>query len=464
MNRANQHALFQATNQGLLGIRQAEINYYVSLNTAFGTQAALVGGFTYGIFTQNAFDETQAFAKAFRDIYWIASSATIAAAVHVILSTMLLQTLGPGLALHGPVGSMVRACEGMREEQKMVTFAFAVMMVMFSLSTLMLFWTVMTIQAAAGSTFVWLVAVRFYYFYCERIYLRFYWKQEEDYLHRDDDKDPSEQYADGPKVLNSGTRENPMHARPQSMAMTGSNSPQQRYVSSEDGVAMTEKSSGRRVSMIPSMRLPFGRQSAAQAAPKPNDTEITDLSTLNSLSSKDILMQGYILMKRPSRNSKVRKTWKRYYFILNGLGHFFYYRNRQEYREKPEAPKRKRPLSLSEFHVTVWRGESMTENKTKGASSILFQFLLSPKDYEPSVQDMQETMQSMMDSDASGNNDDEDDEDSDETTTGTVVAGNRARTVSAPYARKWAMRCDTEEELNMWLDSMREVSPTSFSD
>eukprot|EP01033_Poteriospumella_lacustris_P001566 gene1565-1135_t len=354
MNRANQHALFQATNQGLLGIRQAEINYYVSLNSAFGTQAALIGGFTYGIFTQEMFDVTQAYASIFRDIYWIASSATIAAAVHVILSTMLLQTLGPGLALHGPVGSMVRACEGMREEQKMVTFAFAMMMVLFSLSTLMLFWAVMTIQAAAGSTFVWVLAVRFYYFYCERIYLRFYWKQEEDYLHRDDDdKDPSEQYSDGPKVFTGGSRENPMHARPQSMAMTSGNSSQSR---SEDGVAMTEKSSGRRTSLIPSMRLPFSRQSAAQAAPKPSDTEITDLSTLNSLTSKDILMQGYILMKRPSRNSKVRKSWKRCYFILNGLGHFFYYRNRQEYREKPEAPKRKRPLSLSEFHVTVWRG------------------------------------------------------------------------------------------------------------
>ncbi len=45
MNRANQAALYQATNQGLLSIRQSELNYYVNLNVAFGTQAALIGGF-----------------------------------------------------------------------------------------------------------------------------------------------------------------------------------------------------------------------------------------------------------------------------------------------------------------------------------------------------------------------------------------------------------------------------------
>ncbi len=53
MNRANQQALFQQTNQGLLSIRQSEVNYYQSLNVAFGTQAALIGGFTYGVFTQH---------------------------------------------------------------------------------------------------------------------------------------------------------------------------------------------------------------------------------------------------------------------------------------------------------------------------------------------------------------------------------------------------------------------------
>lgn len=218
MNRANQYALYQATNQGLLGIRQAEINYYISLNVAFGTQAALIGGFTYGIFTQNQINEANVYSSHFQDIYWVSSSGTIAAAVHVILTTMLLQVLGPGLALHGPIGSMARACEGMRKEQKSIITAFIVMIVLFSISTILSFWAVMSLEAATGATAVWLVASRYYYFYCERIYLRFYWKEEQDYWRRSEDhqSDPAgvDHYdaAYEPPVLDSANPNlNPIH-------------------------------------------------------------------------------------------------------------------------------------------------------------------------------------------------------------------------------------------------------------
>lgn len=144
MNRANQLALFQATNQGLLNIRQQELNYYINLNIAFGTQAALIGGFTYGVFTQNQKNEDYDYAYIFQDIYWITSAGTIAASVHVIITTMLLQVLGPGLALHGPVGSVANAAEGLRREQKTVITAFIVMMILFSLSTVLSFWAVMS--------------------------------------------------------------------------------------------------------------------------------------------------------------------------------------------------------------------------------------------------------------------------------------------------------------------------------
>ncbi|RYH11043.1 hypothetical protein EON65_39035 [archaeon] len=144
MNRANQIALFQATNQGLLNIRQAELNYYINLNIAFGTQAALIGGFTYGVFTQNQKNEDYDYAYIFQDIYWITSAGTIAASVHVIITTMLLQVLGPGLALHGPVGSVANAADGLRREQKTVITAFILMMILFSFSTVLSFWAVMS--------------------------------------------------------------------------------------------------------------------------------------------------------------------------------------------------------------------------------------------------------------------------------------------------------------------------------
>lgn len=45
--RALQAALVQSTNQGLLNIRNAELNYYAAFYLTFGGQATLIGGFLY---------------------------------------------------------------------------------------------------------------------------------------------------------------------------------------------------------------------------------------------------------------------------------------------------------------------------------------------------------------------------------------------------------------------------------
>ena len=179
MNRANQEALFQQTNQQVLSIRQSEINYYLSLHVAFGTQAALIGGFTYGVFTQNTLNYAIPNVEYVADVYWILCAATIACSVHVILVTMLLQVLAQGLALNGPIGSMAIATEGMRIEQGQVTVSFTMMMIFFAISTVMSFWVSMRIQSATISTIIFIVAARYWYFYCERIYLRFYWDPEQ---------------------------------------------------------------------------------------------------------------------------------------------------------------------------------------------------------------------------------------------------------------------------------------------
>lgn len=48
MLRANQRALIQNTNNAVLAIRNAELNYYSSFYLIFGGQAAIVGGFAFG--------------------------------------------------------------------------------------------------------------------------------------------------------------------------------------------------------------------------------------------------------------------------------------------------------------------------------------------------------------------------------------------------------------------------------
>jgi hypothetical protein len=209
MNRANQHLLFQATNQGLLGIRQSEINYYQSLNVAFGTQAALIGGFVYSVFTQNQINNDNFYNSkdVIFDVYWVLSAIAIALAVHVILCTMLMQVLGPGLALNGPVGSMAKATEGMRREQQQIIISFIGMMIFFALSTVLSFWVVMTFEAAVGCTACFAIASRYWYIYCERIYLSFYWDAEATgWNSREGSIDENEHDPSG-----SGRWENPMH-------------------------------------------------------------------------------------------------------------------------------------------------------------------------------------------------------------------------------------------------------------
>mmetsp|Transcript_20003 Transcript_20003/g.34016 ORF Transcript_20003/g.34016 Transcript_20003/m.34016 type:complete len:320 (-) Transcript_20003:32-991(-) len=180
MNRAHQQALFQTTNLGLLAIRQSEINYYQGLNVAFGTQAALIGGFAYGVFSQNPVNDDNFYdVEVIADFYWVTSAITIALSVHVILCTMLMQVLGPGLALHGPVGSMARATEGMRIEQQQIIVSFVAMMLMFATSTVLSFWVVMTFEGAIGCTACFVIASFYWWKYCERIWLRFYWKVED---------------------------------------------------------------------------------------------------------------------------------------------------------------------------------------------------------------------------------------------------------------------------------------------
>lgn len=521
MNRANQHALYQQTNQGLLGIRQAEINYYINLCVAFGTQAALIGGFTYGVFTQNQFNEDNTYSSWFQDVYWVSSSGTIAASVHVILTSMLIQVLGPGLALHGPIGSMARACEGMRREQRTVITAFIVMIVLFSISTILSFWAVMSTEAAAGATVVWLIATRYYYLYCERIYLRFYWKEEQDYWRRSadfsddpagvgDDYEPPQvaktfqkqntlHHAHGEKQerdsLPSDDENQPAASKPESSTPEGGFQQSRRISNTKPTTNFSPPKKNRFLSIIPSFR-----KKKSNRPSKSVDNPLTSNLLANQVADthgaqnpRSLAMEGFLLIKRCSYSLSTvdRRSykWDRRYFILNFLGHLFYYNSRAEFREKPRHPVHRRPLILQDFYVEVYNSETDGEGRasfqTIGDSGLhsfernfsitsasgvnsdystphkgvkatamhhIFQIKLIPRDNE----DIKAPEQ-LADNDASM--DDMSDSDHDSITNEDRESGIYSK---QNYRRNWVLRCDTAEELSVWVDIMREVCPTSF--
>jgi hypothetical protein len=477
MNRANQEALFQATNQGLLSIRQSEINYYQSLNVAFGTQAALIGGFTYGVFSQNQinYDNNYDNVDILADVYWVCSAITIALSVHVILCTMLMQVLGPGLALNGPVGSMARATEGMRLEQKQLIWAFIAMMIMFSVSTVLSCWVVMSFEASIGCSIAFAVASCYWYKYCERIYLRFYWESEEagwDARNNSFD-DLSEQEPTVPHAYKetiqaketAGARKKESKRRNVFNFLSRNKKQPEgaasRRVSKE---STRERENSSTVGQHPLKRTLTSSSQVSDYGGTAHGNLPVNASWAAASANRGVVMEGY-LTKRGGGTKMMdfrNEPWERRYFTLTATACFFIYKTRHDYRNDPKSPIYTRPLRLYEYYIEVnnsdWDTNEGTEIGSVAETAVTLKssrFTLSvpdDKDIKPHRFQMTLVLREnaepapVMELDKEG-------------------ASNpmRAQSMRAErYRDHWVLRCDTEEELQLWVGAVRDVCPSCF--
>ena len=471
MNRANQQALFQQTNQGLLSIRQSEVNYYQSLNVAFGTQAALIGGFTYGVFTQNQVNYENGYnaEDIIADVYWIISAITIALSVHVILCTMLMQVLGPGLALNGPVGSMARATEGMRLEQQQIIVSFIAMMIAFSAATVLSCWVVMSFEASVGCSISFAVAACYWYKYCERIYLRFYWDSE------DAGWKPGSGSFDQHEEDPAAQTENPL---------TKANSFQPKHHNK------TKKSKHGLFRMIFGAKNPAGKDDAvddtkarSRSSSAGSNYQPPGITTVNVLqrtltntslssevpgipmnpnwaaasASRGVIMEGYLTKRGGNAQKFLNRSepWERRYFTLTSAGNLYIYKNRHEYRNDHKNPIYTRPLRLSDYYVEVnnfddeLREGTATESefvssKTEGGlqkSLLTVNSITVPDDSEIKPFRFQMTLVLREHADSGAQPNDK---------------------KQSRYRDHWVLRCDTEEELQHWVHMMQDLCPTSF--
>lgn len=321
MNRADQHVLLQETNLGVLDIRQSELDYRIDLNTAFGTQAALIGGFSYGVYSQNPLNENTTYSGTFLDLYWAVSAVTIACAIHIILTTMALQVLGPGLTLNGPVGSMAKANDGLRIEQQPVVISFLIMMIFFAISTVLGFWSTFNFYPALISTVIFMVACRYWYVYTERIYLRFYWEESESRWNVDD--------------RNS-------------------------FLDSSISISPGNTSSGqKKKSILRFINVPrvFKRASLKKQT-ELNSAIISTETTAQRVSlTSDILMEGYLLKKGSYSTENSNESWERRYFTLNRRANLYLYKSRLDYRADPTKPMYIRPIELSDYIIEIFNSE-----------------------------------------------------------------------------------------------------------
>lgn len=510
MNLANQKQLFQATNQGLLAIRQSEVQYYQSINVSFGTQAAMIGGFTYGVFTFNQAVETSGkhYIATLTDCYWVAAACTIALAVHVILCTTLMQVLGPGLALNGPIGSVARATEGMRLEQKQIIFSFIAMVMMFSVATVLSCWVIMSVAGAAGCTIAFGFAAYNWYKYCQRIYLRFYWDKEEEAGWNSggegaDEEDPAgNDRVDGPKrresVVNSfqatkakrSTTKGIFGFFRKTKARRG-DSGQDDDSSSGDGgsqkSASTKSSHTIRTttSLAQFMR---GRGSGKSEATTETGVALTDPSVWKKADgSRGIAMEGYLSKQSTSQKRlKFRSVpWKRRYFTLTSTCNLFVYKSRQDFRNDPKKPIYTRPLQLMDYYIDVQSitAERAFESKTvlsgggdeDDVSPFRFQMTLVLRENVHDVKNLTvighdatpgEVFNVITRNGSSNTLNSEvrirgrsPSADTDVTGTSTSLSPSHAQM----HRNHWVLRCDTEEELQQWVSVINAMCPSCFA-
>jgi hypothetical protein len=108
-----------------------------------------------------------------QELFWFFSSLCLAASMHVVLTTIFIQLMGPRMALYGAIGSMAKAADGMRELVDEIFLAFVIMIIFFALSTLMSFWVLMSFQSAIVSSCLFIISSTQWWRYCSRIYNQF---------------------------------------------------------------------------------------------------------------------------------------------------------------------------------------------------------------------------------------------------------------------------------------------------
>jgi hypothetical protein len=144
----------------------------VQFFSAFGTQAALIAGAQFVALAEIRTEDSDN-NVIYSYVFWLFNALTIGLALHVLLCSVYIAVYGQGLALRGPIGSMVVAVEGMVAEQEQVVNAFTVMMISLACGTMGAFFVQMEFYGACAACVIMLACVWLWYHYCLRIYNRF---------------------------------------------------------------------------------------------------------------------------------------------------------------------------------------------------------------------------------------------------------------------------------------------------
>lgn len=250
--------------------------------------------------------------------------------MHVILTTIFVQIMGPGLGLYGPIGSMAKACDGMRAEIEEIFTGYLVMVVFFAFSTLMSFWVLMSVPAAIASTTIFVLSSTQWWKYCTRIYNRFAF----DVVSVNFDEKTraqSSSFDEGDdSSLDPGNKQLPAASTQQSSAKS-----KKTFVERMRGGGGGDSNSG--------------KTNDKGSATSPSEAEDQGSTKANSVG----LMQGYLTTRTDNAKGQWRLStakWVREYFFVSATGNLYYYKSKDAC---PHHPLNKRPIRLNLYDITV---------------------------------------------------------------------------------------------------------------
>ena len=131
MYQAQTQLLYQSTNDMLTQIRQSEIGYYQNFLSVFSLLSSLCASLMINTITQIQAYSYTGLAPGLKTWFWMSCVITICVGVHCTVVSSITLVYGIGLALKGPLGSMIRAVKGMDKASKTVLTTYLLTMFMY---------------------------------------------------------------------------------------------------------------------------------------------------------------------------------------------------------------------------------------------------------------------------------------------------------------------------------------------
>lgn len=370
MQKANQEQVIQNANINLVAIRTAEISYFSTFFGNFGTQFALIAGFIVSSVSQVP-ALGAACGKFNSYLYWLTSAITFASAMHGLLCTVFVSVYGQGLALRGPVGSMVRAVDGMLLDQAHVLYTFTFTICLFTINVVTMYWVMMEIPMAAICTVITAFGVYYWYTILLRIYNRFKFKGMDKAVWNEDDEEDdvdkvSPLVSKDPKSLTPAQLSGPDKPRHQTKPEEPANLFSIIGISPEHNTSTQGKGGNKTRPGAPSVVVENGAggggnnsdtvlsplQQAMQNANNNGGGNVntgsssgnTVVSSSNTEHSSNNPRIGYISVKL-GNGSMFSDPWKRVYLVVNG-SLIYYYKDKLAYDTDPQDTIRRRPIDV----------------------------------------------------------------------------------------------------------------------